>query len=193
MQQENFSPEQSLFIIQSMIDKTKASVADNSYYFLLWGWLVFVASIGQYVLKVIVQTPWHPIVWTINVFGIILSAYHGMKERKKSRVRNHIDESFHYLWLAILISYILFGFAFARIGWENCYTFYMLLYGIGSFVTGRLLKFPPMVWGAIASWLLSIISTFTPFDINILLCALAILVSYIIPGYLLRKKYKNQL
>jgi hypothetical protein len=193
MEEENFSPEKSLLVIQSMIDKTKASVADNSFYFLLWGWLVFLASIGQYVLKVIFDSPWHPVVWSINIIGIVVSAYHGIKEGKKRRVKNYIDESLDYLWIAIVIAYFLFGFAFARIGWQNCYTFYMLLYGIGSFVTGRLLKFSPLVWGAMASWALSLVSTFMSFDINILLCAAAILVSYIIPGYLLRKKYKEQL
>ena len=109
MEQANFSPVKSLLVIQSMIDKTKTSVADNSFYFLLWGWLVFVASIGQYVLKVIVDTQWHPIVWCVNIIGIVVSAYHGIKEEKKRRVKNYIDESLDYLWLAIGIAYFLFG------------------------------------------------------------------------------------
>jgi len=193
MLEENFSPEESLLVIQSMIDKTKASVADRSFYFLLWGWLVFIASIGQFVIKVIFESNWHPIVWSVNIFGFIISIYHGVKEGKKRRVKNYVDDSLHYIWIAILIVYILFIVAFARIGWQNCFTFYMMLYGIGSYVTGRLLKFSPLVWGAVASWVLSLVSTFTSFDINILLCSAAILVSYIIPGYLLRKKYKEQL
>ena len=193
MLEENFSPEESLLVIQSMIDKTKASVADRSFYFLLWGWLVFIASIGQFVIKVIFESNWHPIVWSVNIFGFIISIYHGVKEGKKQRVKNYVDDSLHYIWIAIVIVYILFIVAFARIGWQNCFTFYMMLYGIGSYVTGRLLKFSPLVWGAVASWVLSLVSTFTSFDINILLCSAAILVSYIIPGYLLRKKYKEQL
>jgi hypothetical protein len=192
MEDENFSPQESLQVIQSMIGKTKASVADNSFYFLLWGWLVFIASMGQYVLKVVFDSPWHPIVWSINILGLAISIYHGIKEEKNRRVKNYVDESLGHLWIAIVAAYVLFGFAFARIGWQNCYTFYMLLYGIGSFVTGRLLKASALVWGALASWALAMVSTFTSFDINILLCAAAILVSYIIPGYLLRKKYKDQ-
>ncbi|HLX92525.1 MAG TPA: hypothetical protein VKR32_12630 [Puia sp.] len=192
MPEDNFSPEDSIQVIQSMIDKTKASVADNSFYFLLWGWLVFVACVSQFVLKVIVDSRWHPIVWSVNIIGIVLSIYHSVHEERKRRVRNYIDECLDYLWISIVVSYVLFGLAFARIGWENCYTFYMMLYGLGSFVTGRLLKVQPLVWGAIASWALAVVSTFTRFDINILLCAAAILFSYIIPGYLLRKKYREQ-
>ena len=50
MQEESFSPEESLQVIQTMIEKTKSKVVDNSFYFLLWGWLVFIASIGQFIV-----------------------------------------------------------------------------------------------------------------------------------------------
>jgi len=191
MEEKDISPEDSLLIIQTMIDRAKNTVADNSFYFLLWGWLVFVACIGQFTLKVIVKTPYHPLVWCLTFVGIVFSVLHGVKESKKIRVRTYIDESLDYLWISITISYILFGFAFSRFGWENCYTFYMLLYAIGCYFTGRALKFPPLVWGAVGAWLLSIASLFAPFDYNIVLCALAVLVSYIIPGHLLRKNYKK--
>jgi hypothetical protein len=192
MEEKDITPEDSLLIIQTMINRAKNTVADNSYYFLLWGWIVFVACIGQFVLKVIFQSPYHPIVWTLCFFAVVFSVLHGVKEGKKIRVRTYIDETLDYLWISIVISYILFGFAFARFGWENCYTFYMCLYAVGSYFTGRALKFPPLVWGAVGAWLFAIASFFAPFDYNILLCALAILVSYIIPGHLLRRNYKKQ-
>jgi hypothetical protein len=104
---ENFSPEESLKVIQTMISQTKNSVADKSFYFLLWGWLVFI--------------------------------------------------------------------------------------GATLLLTGRLLKFAPLVWGAVACWGLAILTTYVNTDTNILLMAVAILISYIIPGHLLRKAYKRQL
>jgi uncharacterized membrane protein YhaH (DUF805 family) len=80
---------------------------------------------------------------------------------------------------------------FARIGWENCFTFYMMLYALGTFVSGMALKFRPLIWGATLCWLLSFLTLILNFDLNILICALAILVSYIIPGHMLRNKYKK--
>ncbi|HTQ27440.1 MAG TPA: hypothetical protein VMI35_04895 [Puia sp.] len=192
MHEEAFSPEQSLELIRTMIDKTKNSVADNSFYFLLWGWLVFAACIMQFVLKVIVQTPYHPVAWYLMFVGIVFSILHAVRRRNDRSVRTYVEEMLNYLWISIFFSYVLFGFIFARMGWQNCYAFYMLMYALGCFVTGRLLKFPPLVWGAIGSWALAVVSTFTDFDVNILLCAAAIMISYIIPGYLLRNKYKNQ-
>jgi hypothetical protein len=186
---EDFSPAESLQIIQTMIDKTKNSVADKSFYFLLWGWLVFIGAILQFVLKVFVGTEKHPMAWNIMFIGIILSLFR--RARKKDiRVKTYVDEGLETIWTCIGIIQILIVFIFMRRGgWENCYTIFILAYSIGCFLTGRLLKFPTLVWGAIACWGLAILSTFASYDMNILLLAAAILISYIIPGHLLRRDY----
>lgn len=192
--EEKFSPEESLQLIQTMIDKTKDSVADKSFYFLLWGWLVFIACILQFVLKAIIKSPLHPIVWNLMFVGVIVSLFRGVKEGKRKKVRTYIDESLGYLWVSIFITQLIFVFVFSRHGnWENSYTFFILLYAIGCFITGRILSFSPLVWGAVGCWLIAILSTFTGYDYNILLCALAILISYIIPGHLLRMDQKKKL
>jgi hypothetical protein len=190
---ESFSPEESLQVIQSMINQTKHSVADNSFYFLLWGWLVLIGALLQYTLKVIIHTELHPVAWNIMWLGFILSIFKKVKEKKRP-VITYVDEGLRHIWLCIVIVQTLIVFIFMRRGgWENCYTFFILLYSIGCFLTGRLLKFPPLVWGAITCWALAIFSTFVGYDMNILLLAAAILVSYIIPGHLLRKEQKRQL
>jgi hypothetical protein len=190
---ENFSPEESLKIIQTMIERTKHAVADRSFYFLLWGWLVFVAALTQYVLKVILHSPWHPAAWNLMFVGWVGSTIYEIRDKRTRRVKSHIDDNLRNLWIGITICNLLLVFYFAIKGtWQECYTFFMLLYGIGCFITGLMLKFTPMVWGGIFSWLLVIVSVFTGYDNNILLLSLAILVSYIIPGYLLRREYRKE-
>ena len=191
MEEENISPEESLHLIQSMIDKVKNSAAGDSFYFLLWGWLIFAAGIIQFILKVIVQSPYHYLAWTLMLAGVFFSASHGFHEDKKRKVKTYVEELLDYLWLGIFICFVLIGYLFARFGWQNCYSFYMLFYAVGSFVTGRALKFSPLVWGAIGTWALTVISTFTSYDVNMLLCSVAVLISYIIPGYMLRNKYRH--
>jgi hypothetical protein len=190
---DNLSPEESLQVIQSMINQTKNSVVDNSFYFLLWGWLVLIGALLQYTLKVIVRTDLHPVAWNIMWLGFIVSIFRKVKEKRRP-VITYVDEGLRHIWLCIAIVQTLIVFIFMRRGgWENCYTFFILLYSIGCFLTGRLLKFSPLVWGAITCWALAILTTFVGYDMNILLLAAAILVSYIIPGYLLRKEHKRQL
>jgi hypothetical protein len=88
-QTDDFSPQQSLRIIQAMIEKSKDSVADKSYYFLLWGWLVLVAALIQFVLKVIVRTELHPVAWNLMWIGLILSIWHGRKEKGRRKVKSY--------------------------------------------------------------------------------------------------------
>jgi hypothetical protein len=45
--EKELSPQESIELIQTMINKTKGVVADDSFYFLLWGWLVFACCLGQ--------------------------------------------------------------------------------------------------------------------------------------------------
>jgi hypothetical protein len=99
---ENLSPEESLRVIQAMIDKTKTSVADKSFYFLLWGWLVLVGSLLQYFLFVIVKTPQHGAAWSIMFVGIIVSIVRGAKE-KSGPVKTYVDEGLTSIWICLYI------------------------------------------------------------------------------------------
>ena len=192
-QPETFTPEESLQVIRSMIEKTKTTVADNSIYFLLWGWLVFISAISQYILKVIVRTDRNPEVWWLMFIGIIGTAFYIRRGRRRL-VRTYVDEGFRNIWIVMGIAHTLIVFTFFRRNdWEHCYTIFILIYSIGCYLTGRLLRFRPLVWGAILCWVLTILTTFVDEDTNILLLAAAVLGTYIIPGYLLRAKYKQQL
>jgi hypothetical protein len=46
----NFSPEQSLQLIEGMINKAKNRFSDVSFLYLLWGWVVLICSVGQFVI-----------------------------------------------------------------------------------------------------------------------------------------------
>src|SRR5258708_26507444 len=181
--EENFSPEERLQFIQTMIDTAKDSVADKSFYFLLWGWLVFIGALLQYTLKVIVRTEAHPIAWNIMFLGFIISIFHGVREKGR-KVKTYVDETLRNIWTCIVIIQLLIVFIFMRRGgWENCYTIFILLYSIGCFLTGRTLTFPPLVWGPVACWGLAIIWTLADYDTDILFIAAAIPGSHIYTGF----------
>ena len=182
---EPFSPEQSLQVIQTMIQKTRSSVADNSFYFLLWGWLVFIAAL--------VRTNYNGAAWLLMTIGFVVSIVRTARQ-KTSSVRTYVDDGLANIWICILIVQALIAFVFFRRGgWENCYTFFILLYSVGCFLTGRLLKFAPLIWGAVTCWVLAILTTVVDFQINMLLIAAAVLLGYIVPGHLLRREYKMHL
>jgi hypothetical protein len=188
---KNFSPQESLRLIQSMIDKTKEDISKNSFNFLLWGWLAFLAILGQYVLKVVFEYRHHYIVWLATFAGLGISIVYNRKKHR-GRARTYIGESMAYLWTGLGISFFILSYLFANIegGWLFCYPFFILLYGLGTFVSGRILKFRPLIIGGIINWILAMISVKFDFDNQMLFGAAALLTSYIIPGHLLSaKKY----
>ena len=192
MQQENFSPEQSLQLIQNMISKARQSMLDNSIYFLVWGWLTFFASTGQFILKHLLNYEKHYLVWSVVIIGIVFSLYQGRKEEKSSRVKTYVDESMGHLWLGLGISFFILALILTMIGWGNvAFPFFIMLYGLGTFVSGSIIRFKPLIIGGILAWVLAIGSTFVSYDYQMLFGATAILISYIIPAYMLRSRNKT--
>ncbi|MBN8675909.1 MAG: hypothetical protein J0L56_17380 [Chitinophagales bacterium] len=191
MAEEKFSPEQSLQLIQSMISRTKQNMSDNSIYFLIWGWLTFIAFIGQFMLKHVLQYEKHYMVWLVVIIGIIFSIYQGKKDEKKVRAKSWVDENMSHLWLGMGISFFVLSMIITRMGWgTEMYPFFIMMYGLGTFVSGNFLQFRPLITGGIIAWVLAIGSTWVSYDYQMLLAAAAILFSYIIPAYMLRRRDK---
>ncbi|HSN60721.1 MAG TPA: hypothetical protein VLR49_07290 [Ferruginibacter sp.] len=194
MQDQNISPQESLLLIQSMIAKTRKDMGDNSAHFLLWGWITFIACIGQFVLKNMLHYEKHYLVWLLMFPGIVISIFLGMKQGKKREAITYVGESMKYLWMGMGISYFVLSMILTRLGWgSNIFPFFILLYGLGTFISGKFLQFSPFVWGGLAAWALAVTATFFNYDYQMLIGAVAILISYIIPAYMLRSKNKSSL
>src|SRR5438045_2566188 len=87
MENENdFSPQQSLQLIESMINRAKDSFAEDGFMYLVWGWLVFSCSLLQFILLHIVQYPKHFIVWLATIPAFIYLFFYISKKKKQQTV-----------------------------------------------------------------------------------------------------------
>ncbi len=189
MTEENFSPQDSLRLIQSMITKTKQDISDSSIHFLVWGWITFIACTGQFVLKHIFNYEKHYLVWLLTIVGIIFSNWYSFKQEKTRTVKTYIGDSIKHLWIGMAIAYFVLSLILTVIGWNRpVFPFFILLYGLGTFISGNIIQFRPLVIGGIMAWVLAIGSVFANYDYQMLFGAGAILVSYIIPAYMLRSR-----
>ena len=192
MSEEKFSPQQSLQLIQSMINMTRQDMSDNSIYFLVWGWITFIACTGQFLLKHIAQYEQHYQVWWLIIFGIAFSIYKGIKEGKTRKAKTYVGDSMKYLWMGMGISYFVLSMILTKIGWNSAvFPFFIMMYGLGTFISGNIIQFRPLVIGGIIAWVLAIGSVYVDYDYQMLFGAAAILFSYIIPAYMLRYKNKS--
>lgn len=186
---DQLTPLQSIELIQNMIAKTRSNLGENRIYFLFWGWLAFSALLLQFVLKAIVRYPHHYLVWLIVIPAVIITVLYSRK-RHHSGPRTYVSESMASLWTGISISFFVLCIVVSGGpgGWHYAYPYFILFYGLGTFISGKILQFRPLVWGGVFNWVLAAVCPWLPYDYQILLSALALLTSYIIPGHLLKKE-----
>lgn len=192
--QDNFSPQQSLQLIQSMIDKTRDDIGENRFYFLFWGWLVFITILSQFFLKVVLQYGHHYLVWILTVPAVVVTIVYSSRRHWRHHVRTYIGESMGHLWTGIGISFFVLSIIISQTAerWSNAFPFFILFYGLGTFISGRLLQLRPLVVGGIINWALAVVCVFLSFDYQMLVAAAAILTSYIIPGHFLPARSRSE-
>lgn len=190
MEEREININESLSIIHNMVNKTQRQFSDDSFYYIMWGWLVFAASVAHFMLlQMNVQQA--PIVWLLMPVGGIVSMIYGAKQSKKEKIKTYVGTYMGYLWGAMgMAMLVVLGMAF-KIGIDVTYPILILIYGIGTFVSGGLLSFRPLIIGGIVCFVLSVLSFFVAFQYQLLFIASAMLVSYIVPGHLLKAKFNK--
>jgi len=193
----DFSPQQSLALIESMINRAKDKFADDGFMYLIWGWLVFFCSLFQFVLLHVYNYPKHYYVWLATIPVFIFQAFYVSKKSKRKTVSTYTDYIIGFVWITFAIVIVLLGFVVGLLTTGEYYThivhILLAVYGMPVFLTGVIVKFRPLIFGGIACWILCIISTFiSNYDYQFLCIPLAMLLAWIIPGYMLRAKFKQQ-
>lgn len=190
MEEKNITEQESLAIIQSMIAKTKQQLNDSSKFFFLWGFAVLVCSIAQYIMLKMLMINTQQ-VWIAMPIIAIIHIIIAVKDQKIKLVKTHNDIAIQSLWTALGMSFFILAFLSFRISF-NIFPFLILFYGIGTFITGRIIQFKPLIIGGIACFILCVVITFIDGPEQLLILALSVVVSYIIPGILLKREFKNQ-
>jgi hypothetical protein len=190
----NFNPEEGLKTIYAMIQTTKSIIGENYRYYLLWGYLVLLACLLEFILIRLVQFSQHYMVWpALMGFGVLVTAFWAMNQKIRGKSKSHIGHVMGYLWGGWMVSFlILLLFANLRQEYDVILPLTLAMYGLGIFVSGGVVDFKPLIIGGIISWTVAVLAFFQPYTVQLLLVSAVIIVSYIIPGHMLRVLRKNE-
>lgn len=191
----NMTPHESLAIISEMINNLKEDYRENAYYFILWGWLISLACILHFSAILVLHhfemfsfVGYYSLAnWIVFVSaGIIISNVHRRHEAKqKPRNRGLYVRFINALWLSVSIA--MFVISASCIKFEVYPTvFLMPVIGIATMITGIIIRFKPLIAGGILFFLAAIISTFWLYEFSLLVNAVAIILGYLVPGYMLK-------
>ncbi len=188
--ENNLSEKESLQIIRNMIEAAKDDVKADAFIFLLWGWLVFIASMSQFlIIKMELQIN-NSLPWLLMPLGGIITPIYVVLKRKKAKTRTHITESLKFIWIAFTVALLIIMF-FNKMEFTQVLPVIMCLYGVGLFLSGSVLKFKPLVFGGMFCWASAIAGFYVQSIYVLLVLALCVLGGYIIPGYLLKLNNKK--
>jgi len=210
MEEKQLSEQDSFLLIQQMIHTAKKEQKDDGAGWILWGWLLFAAS----VLTVLnMSFHWFRGVFLFwNLFGGFTFVYFLYKTiayfffNKTQRVKTYTSDLFARLNTGFFIS-LLFIIVSINVGARLLYNKYGVddgtpvrigfallinLYAFWVLVYGTALNFKPSVIGAYCTWAIGFAALFMKtFEQVMLLHALAVLAGYIIPGHIANKEFKK--
>ncbi len=185
--ENNLSPEKSLEIINEMISNTRASFKDASFYFLLWGWIIFAGGLGHYLLFKFSDCQYPYISWSVVLIGIIVSAVVGVIQGKRKKVISHFARIHIYVWYAFLACYFVLIFFMKSINYQITPLIFLFAAN-ATFISGIVLKYKPIILGGIFIFVSSIVIFNLSYEMQLLAIPITMFIGYLIPGYYLKYK-----
>ncbi len=198
MEENKISEQESLRIIRQMIQTAKQEQKDDGLGWIIWGWLLFAASVLTWMNM---KMQWFSTYMFWNIFGgiaALLMIYELIRDqffKKKQKVKTYSSELFRRLNAGFFIFLVMIILSI-NLGVQPVKGFALLmgLYGFWILIYGAALNFMPSVIGAFVTWGFGFGALFVKdhqFDLTMILHGLAVLSGYIIPGYLANIEFKK--
>lgn len=199
---KELSNEESLAIIQQMINTAKHEQKDDGKGWIIWGWMLFAASI----LTVInLQFRWFSSFFFWNVFGLtaliilFVQVVIRLTKRKIRKVKTYTQEIFDRLNTGFFISimFIIVAMNLGAVSPLTGFPMLMSVYGFWILIYAAVLNFTPSKVGTCIMWILAFAALLLPVtgsrDLQtvMLLHAAGVFCGYIIPGHIANSKFKQ--
>ncbi len=186
MEYENsLSPQESLGLIADAISRSKDNIRENSFGFLLWGWLIAIASFAYFGLHQYTPTPLYFIPFPILAMVGVVATIIFLKRKNSGTTLTYTDYFINKMWIVLGISFFVVVFINVAQG-KMPFTYTLVIAGIGTLVSGWVMKFVPLTVGGILFLVSAVASIYIADPYKPLLHGFTIIVGYLVPGYMLR-------
>lgn len=187
MENELSNEERLKFISEMIVQAKKNFAGGGSFHFLLWGWVISLANFGHYILEVfeLYEIPY--IVWLITIPAAVVSTWYGVSKSKSSHVTSHLDKVYSSIWISISVLVVICLIFMARINF-NHNPFILLFTGLGTFMSGILMRYKPIMYGGVILWVGAVMGLLSPVRDQQLIAGIVVILGHLVPGYLLKKK-----
>jgi hypothetical protein len=109
---------------------------------------------------------------------------------RKERVHTYANMLYMWTWIGFMISATVLFIVQAG-DMQNVTPYILLLAGFPTFLSGFIIKFKPLIFGGICFWVVALLVHFAGSELAPLGTPVAMLIGYLIPGYMLKKQRKS--
>lgn len=190
-QTKQMTGEESLKIITEMIEKTRCKIKHGSFHLLLWGWLILVCSLADYLIRQFTAFEKSYMVWWLTIPAVFVSMAYGFSKGRKQSIYTYTDRVYMYTWFTLIPSAAIMIIMLLGNNVNFIGSFMLMLVAMPTFLSGVLIKFRPLMFGGLCFWILALVGHYSGPHIESLSIPVAMLLGYLIPGYLLRKEESN--
>ena len=197
-EKHSFSPEESLSLISEMINNVKSDFQHNAFYFLLWGWTIALACIVHFaIIMILIRLELFDKIslfsflnWGVFVGAGAIIQYSYMA-KNHAKAKSLYNRFFRIMWQMAGLTMIVAALICLKF---NMYPTPIILTitAMATLTAGIIIRFTPLILGGILFFIAALISTYLFYDYSLLICAFAIILGYIIPGYMLRNLETKQ-
>ena len=195
MEEKNITEHESLRLIQQMIQVAKEDHRENGDGWLIWGWLLFLASVSSAILSYLEIRGYIGWIWTgILVVGMLIYIIFHVLKKRDERVKTYVQELLDRLGAGFFISLFVIVAAGFIINASYGFGYYYILYAFWMYIHGSAIRFRPLIIGAYVNWLAAIAIFLLNNTAQIMVVsAIAVLIGYLIPGYMLQAEYRKKM
>lgn len=188
MEERNMNEIESLGLITQMIQNARTNLRAkiNRYALLLWGYVIVIVAMAVWVINITVPFAYASFLWFLIPL-ICYPAVHFLSKRGEVVSPSYIEKIIDYV--TVMIGILCATTALSTI-WIASPIFFIegLLISIWMFMIGLLIKYRPVVVGAVIGMVLAHCLLFIGSSLyHIPMFALIVVVAVLIPGHILKK------
>lgn len=184
-----------LQIIKTMLEKTRKTTAESGTLFIVWGVLISLALIGNFVLGSLKLYHWEWLNWiAMSVVGWVVTVIFSIRRQRSEKVTTYFQISARHIYFSCGVGFLLVGLVFPAIGvysYEAITILIAAVSGILFFALAGVFDWPLFRWLGLFWWLGAVGMSFAGENLRILIYTGLFIAGFLIPSLLIRAKYRR--
>lgn len=200
--ENNFNEQDSLKLINEMITQARNNfrkgAGSNT---IFWGYVITILAMSNFILSYILEPPYYSNwVWILTIPVFIGNYWYNYRKDKEAEVVTHLDRVVNTIWLGFFISNVLFvgTVFFIAITQKTGIPFLfitpiiMIMVGLALFVTAKVCRFKPYLYGACIFWLGAVLCALVEgVNFDFIILSVSMILGFVVPGHILNQKAES--